>query len=138
MGMGPEFAAPGMKNAIESYGCSQAVGIIPKIQEGLGTAFKQQVIHDASVILAQRIEHMGQGKDTMVVGYRQQLADPCLNPSVPGNIIASGTMAVPAGIISFFQVTAGITDCPVGAEFTAPAMLDIIHDLVLPGVEPVF
>ena len=33
-------------------------------------------------------------------------------------------------------MTAGITNIPVGAKFTTPAMLNVVHDLVLPGMQP--
>ena len=59
-------------------------------------------------------------------------------PSVPCNVIASGAVAVPAGIISFCHVPTGIKDFPVGAEFTAPAVFNVIHDLVLSGMQSVF
>jgi len=53
-------------------------------------------------------------------------------------MIAAGTVAVPAGVVSFFHVIASVADLPVGAELTAPTMLDIVHDLVLPWMESVF
>jgi len=30
---------------------------------------------------------MRQGKDTAVIGYRQEVTDPCFHPFLPGNII---------------------------------------------------
>jgi hypothetical protein len=97
--------------------------------------FEQQIIHHLSVIAAQAIELMRQGKDTVVVGYRQELTDPCVHPFLPGNIIAAGTVAVPAGVVCFFQVAAGVADLPMGAELAAPAVFNVVHDLVLPGVQ---
>ncbi len=79
---------------------------------------------------------MWKSKNTMMVGYRQQFINSCLNPSAPGDIIAFGAVTIPAGVISFFQMTAGITNIPVGAKFTTPAMLNVVHDLVLPGMQP--
>jgi len=81
---------------------------------------------------------MGQGQDTVVVGYRQKLTEPGFHPFLTGNIIAAGTIAVLAGIVSFLQVPAGVADLPVGAEFAAPAVFNVVHDLVLPGMKPVF
>jgi hypothetical protein len=80
---------------------------------------------------------MGQGKYTMVIGYRQKIIDPCINPSSLCSIIASRAVAVSTGVISFFHMPAGITDLPVGAELAAAAMLNIIHHLMLPGMQPV-
>ena len=48
------------------------------------------------------------------------------------------TVAVPAGVVSFLQMAAGVADLPVGTELAAPAVFNIVHDLVLPGVQPVF
>ena len=81
---------------------------------------------------------MGQGKDTMVVGYRQEIIEPCFHPFLPGNIIAAGTMAVPTGVVSFLYVAASVADLPVGTELAAPAVFNVVHDLVLPGMKPVF
>jgi hypothetical protein len=74
----------------------------------------------------------------MVVRYRQQVIYSCLNPSVPCIIIASGAVAVLAGIISFLHMAAGIADCPVGSKLTTSAVLDVVHNLVLPGMQSVF
>jgi hypothetical protein len=73
----------------------------------------------------------------MVIGYRKQFIDPGRHPSAAGNVIAARAVAVPAGVVSLFQVPAIIADLPVGAELPAPAMLNIVHDLVLPGMQPV-
>jgi hypothetical protein len=60
-----------------------------------------------------------------------------LYPLALSNIVAARTVAVPAGIIAFHQMTTGIADLPMGAEFAASAMFDIIHDFVLARVQPV-
>jgi len=48
------------------------------------------------------------------------------------------TVAVPAGVVSFLQMAAGVADLPVGTELAAPAVFNVVHDLVLPGMQPVF
>jgi len=80
---------------------------------------------------------MRQGKDTMVIRYRQQILQPGINPSSLGSIIATRTMAVATGVIPFLHMTAGITDLPVSAELSTPAMLYVVHDFVLPGMQSV-
>jgi len=72
-----------------------------------------------------------------MIGYREQFFDPSRHPSTPGDVVAAGAVAVPAGVVSLFQVAAGIADLPVGAEFPAPAVFNIVHDLVLPGMQAV-
>ena len=52
--------------------------------------------------------------------------------------VVSMPPAVATGIIPFCHMTTGIADFPVGAEFSTTAVLDIIHDLVLSGMESVF
>ena len=138
MGMGPEFTSPDVQDAVKSDGGTQSFGIVSKIQERPGGTLKQQIIHHLSVIAAQGVELMSQGKDTMMVGYRQEVLEPCFHPLLPGNIIAAGTMAVPTGVVSFLQVAASVADLPVGTEFTAPAVFNVVHDLVLSGMKPVF
>ena len=137
VGMQPELAAPGMKNAVKTDLGTQALGVFPELQQGLGGIFKQKVVHDPPIEPAQGIEHTGQGENTMVIGYRQKILDPGLNPSSSGDVIAARTMAVPTGVVSFFQMAAGIADFPVGAEVSASAVLDVIHDFMLPGMQPV-
>jgi len=69
--MYPELTTPSMKNAIKSNLCSQAFGVVPEIQKSLGGAFEQKVIHESSIVHAQGIKHIGQGENTMVIGYWQ-------------------------------------------------------------------
>jgi len=138
MGMRPQLTAPGVQYPVESNGGAQSFRVMTEVQQGLGRLFKQQVIHDPSVILADRVELMRQGKDTMVIRYRQQIIQPGINPSSLGSIIATRTMTVTTGVIPFLHMTAGITDLPVGTELTAPAMLNVVHDLVLPWVQTMF
>jgi len=52
-------------------------------------------------------------------------------------MVAARAVPVSAGVISFFHVAASVTDLPMGAEITASAMLNIVHDLVLSGMQPV-
>ncbi len=84
--------------------------------------------------MAQRVEIMWQSKNTMVIRYRQQILQPGINPSSLSSIIATRTMAVATGVIPFLHMTAGITDLPVGAELAAPAVFNVVHHLVLPGM----
>jgi hypothetical protein len=136
MGMGPEFTSPGVQDAVKPDGGTQALGVVSKVQESSGGTLKQQIIHYLSVMAAQGVEHMGQRKDTVVIGYRQKFAEPCYHPFLPGNIIAAGAVAISAGVVSFLQVAAGVANLPVGAELAAPAVFNVVHDLVLPGVQP--
>ncbi len=138
VGMQPELAAPGVEDTVKSDLGTQAFWVFPELQQGLRGAFKQKVIHDPPVESAQGIEYTGQGENTVVIGHRQKIIDPSLNPSSPGDIIAARTVAVPAGVVSFFQVAAGVADLPVSAELSASAVFDIVHHLVLPGMQPVF
>ena len=73
----------------------------------------------------------------MMIRYRKQFVDPGRHPFAPGDIVAAGAVTVPAGVISFFKMAACVADLPVGAELSAPTVLDIVHHLVLPGMQPV-
>ena len=137
MGVRPEFSAPGVQNTVKPDGCTQSFWVAAEVQKGLGGFLKQQVVHDPPVILADGVELMRQGKDTVVIGHRQKVFDPCLNPFIPCDIVAARAVAVSAGIIAFFHVAAGVADLPVGAEFFAPAVFDVVHGLVLPGMQTV-
>ncbi len=47
-------------------------------------------------------------------------------------------MAVATGVIPFLHMAAGVTDLPMGAELAAPAMLNVVHHLVLSRMQAVF
>ncbi len=81
---------------------------------------------------------MGQREYTVMIRYRQKAINTGVDPFFLRNMVTARAVAVPAGVVTFFHVTAGVADLPVGAELTAPAVLDIVHDLVLPGMQSVF
>jgi len=68
-----------------------------------------------------------------MIGHRQQFLNPCRHPLFAGNVVAARSVEVPAGVISFFKMTAGVADLPVGAEVPAPAVFYVILDLVFAG-----
>jgi len=69
--MEPQLAAPSMENTVKSDPGSQALGILPELQQGCRSAFKQQVIHDPPVESAQGIEDIRQGENAMMIRYRK-------------------------------------------------------------------
>jgi hypothetical protein len=135
--MEPQLAAPGMENTVKSNSGPQAFRILPEFQEGMRSAFKQQVIHDPSVESAQGIENIGQCENAVVIGDRKQFVNSGSHPFAPGDIVATWAMAVSAGVVSFFKMAACVADLPVGAELSASAVLNIVHNLVLPGMQSV-
>jgi len=68
--MRPHPATPGVEDTVKSNSGPQAFWVLSELQKGLGRILKQQVIHHPPVVSAQRIKFMGQGKNTMVIGYR--------------------------------------------------------------------
>ena len=52
-------------------------------------------------------------------------------------MVAAGAVPVPAGVISFFYVAASVTEFPMGAELTAAAVFNIVHNLVLSRMQTV-
>ncbi len=104
--MQPEFAAPGVEDTVEPDLGSKTLWILPEFQQGLGGAFKQQVIHYPPVEPAQRVEDIRQCENAVVIGHRKQIVDPGRHPSVTGDIVSTRTMAVSAGVVSFFKVAA--------------------------------
>jgi hypothetical protein len=83
------------------------------------------------------IEDIGQGENAVVIGYRKQFVDYSRHPSAPGDIVTAWAVAVPAGVVSFFKMAACVADFPMGAELPTPAMFDIVHHLVLTGMQPI-
>jgi len=86
---------------------------------------------------AQRVKYIRQSENAVMIGDRQQFVNPGRHPSAAGDVVTARAVAVSAGVVSLFQMAAGIADLPVGAEFSAPAVLNIVHDLVLGRMQAV-
>ena len=59
-----------------------------------------------SILTVKRVEDIRQCENAVVIGHRKQIVDPGRHPSVTGDIVSTRTMAVPAGVVSFFKVAA--------------------------------
>lgn len=69
--MEPQLSASGMENTVKSDPGSQAFRIHPELQQGLGGAFKQQIVHNPPVESAQWIEDIRQGENAMMIRDRK-------------------------------------------------------------------
>ena len=66
-----------------------------------------------------------------MIRYRKKLIYTCFNPLAFGNTLAFGAMAVAAGVVCFFDMTAIVTYICVETVFSSAAMLYSIHDIEL-------
>ena len=66
-----------------------------------------------------------------MMSYRQELIYTCFNPLAFGNALTFGAMAVAAGIIGCFNMTAVVTYICMKTVFCGAAMTNSIHDIEL-------
>ncbi len=69
----------------------------------------------------------------MMISHRQKFIYTYFNPLVFGNALTFGTMAVAAGVVCFFNMTAVVTYIRMKTVFCGAAMLNSIHDIELIG-----
>ena len=66
-----------------------------------------------------------------MMSYRQKFIYTRINPLVFGNALTFGTMAVAAGVVCFFDMTAIVAYIHMETVFCGAAMTNSIHDIEL-------
>ena len=70
-----------------------------------------------------------------MIRHRKKFIYTRFNPLAFGNALAFGAMAVAAGVVCFFDMTAIVTYIRMEAVFSGAAMLNSIHNIELIGRE---
>jgi len=65
------------------------------------------------------------------MSHRQKFIYTCFNPLEFGNALTFGTMAVAAGVVCFFDMTAIVAYICMKTVFCGAAMTNSIHDIEL-------
>ena len=101
--------APGVQHHAHPQLAPEAFGVVAKGFEGLSGATKQLPIDHLGVQLYPAIEGVGQGKDQMVVGYRQHRVVLVLGPTSGGPALTLWAVAVAAAVIPALFFTTSVT-----------------------------
>ena len=119
---------PGMQNTDDAYFCSEMFRIAGQFHEGFGNRTEKKIIHDLPVHGDQWIQLCGNGENHMEIINREKVFAAGLDPFFLGQSLAFGTVAVPAGVVRYYQVSAVVALVPVAAQGRCPAYLDGVHD----------
>lgn len=133
MGMNRQLLPPGMQYSEEADLCSQPLLVSAKGQQGFGGGIKQQTVNQLLIEKAHGKDGLRQGENHMIIRHRKQIVEPLFDPLSPSASLALGTMPVPAGIISYFDVSATITSVYMITQMPAATALDGPHDRLLFG-----
>ena len=131
-----EVLPPGVEDADHSYPCTEMPGITGECHERFGDRTEKKIVQDLLVHGDEGIQCRGDGEDHMEVRNRQEILTARLDPLLFPQGLALGAVAVPAGVIRYLQMAAGITSVPVAAQDGSPAHLDGAHDPPLRTGQP--
>jgi len=98
-----------------------SVMCIPKGSERVPNGIKEQVVIQAVVVQTKRIQHVWNGKDKVVMPYRQGGLQQFLYPEGLLCGLTLGTMPVPAAVVAVTNHTTLVTDFLVPSQGCCPA-----------------
>ena len=127
--MQPELLSPGMKNSNHGRLGSQVFMVCSKRFNGLPGGREQGTVKFFVIPGQQFIEGMGQSKDNMIVGNRQQFAFPVQDPSFTVGGLALGAMAVAATVITDGLCATVFTDGHMATQGFGPAQCNGLQGL---------
>ena len=108
-------------------------------EQGLGRGLEQDLVEHRLVGIGEIADGRRQGKDQVIIVYRQQIGLAGLEPSMCGAALALGAMSISTGVVGDLNLFAGATAQYVATERGAAAAFDGRHNLELaetqvPGV----
>ena len=112
-----QFLVPGMER-LDNAGCGAKIFRIGrKRQECFCAAFMEKAVEKGLVAVQKRIQFMRQGKNHMKIGCINDFRAAAVYPEFLLYRLAVRAMAVPAGIVVGFRMSAFGTDADVAATF---------------------
>jgi hypothetical protein len=99
MRMVQEGLGPGVQDGNETHFCSQVLGVLRYLFEGLRCSLEQDRVNHILVSQGQRSEAFREGEDHMEVSCGEQILFPGFKPSLFIQALALGAMAVSAGVV---------------------------------------
>jgi len=131
-----EVLPPSVQNADTSYFCPEMFWVFGELCEGLGDRAEKKIVQDLAVHGDQGIEFRGEGEDHMEIRDGQEVLAVGLDPSFFPQGLAFGAMAIPAGVIGYFHMTAVVTLIFMAAKDRGSAYLDGTHNSQLIAGQP--
>lgn len=129
MGMEGEILAPGMQDGSQAGFRVKIFLIRRQLQNGFGGTPEQKGIQRPLVLKYYRSQCRRNGEHRMEIRNIQQIICPGLHPSLSGQALAFGTVAVAAGIVRHLYITTILADLGMSAQLACPAILNGGHDL---------
>jgi len=110
---------------------AEMLRIATEARESRGRRIEQQIVDETRVALGERVEIVRQGEDDVEVVYGKQFGAPGFDPSLLGEALALGAMAVATRIVGDLGGPAGVADLPMSAQGGSATVLDGPHGSVL-------
>jgi hypothetical protein len=130
-----ELLAPGVEHRQAAPLGPEMLGIGRDVEEALRPGAKEQAIEHAGIVENEGAEILGQGKDGVHVGGREDVALPVEQPRGSDSRMALGTTAVAARVICEPFMSAVIATGFVAAQGRRVAQLDGSERSVLLAAE---
>jgi hypothetical protein len=101
------------------------------LQQGVGNGPEHQGVEDPGILQGYRRQTVGHCKDYVKILHWQQLGLPSLKPLCSGQRLTLGTVAIPARVVDWELMCAGVALIEVTTESGRPALLNRLHYFVL-------
>jgi hypothetical protein len=136
VGMIHEVLPPGVENADTPDLCPEMFRVICELGKGLGDRTEKKIVKDLAVHGDQGIKFRGEGEDHMEILNGQEILAAGLDPFFFPQGLAFGAMAIPAGVIRYFHMTAMVALIPMATKGSGSAYLDGAHNSQLIAGQP--
>ena len=122
---------PGVQHGKETDLRAQVLGIAGNGEQGSGHGAEQDLVNGFLVIEGDGGDLFRQRENHVEVLHRQQFGEALLDPALPWQPLALGTMPVPAGAINDARVLAVVAPFDGAAQGGGTAVHDGLHEAVL-------
>ena len=129
VGMDTQGLAPGVEDSEAADLRTQVLGIAGDLLEGLGRGSEQDAVDHLLVLERERRELVWDAEDEMEIRHRQEFLASVLDPLSTSQLLALGTMPVPAGVVSDLEMLACVTALDVTTAGRGAARRKVMEDL---------
>src|SRR3984957_20358907 len=136
MRMQSQVLSPGVQNAEEADLGSEVLGVGRNFEHGLSAGAGEEIVERAGVVVTERIQLVGQGKDDVEVGHAEQILFAPCQPAQACLSLALGTVAVATGVIGNGLMVATRAGVQMASQRSRTACSDRPQHLELLVAEP--
>ncbi len=122
-----EVLAPGVKDRDHARLGTEVLRVASEGEQGLGRGPEQEIVDQVWMAKRDGIQQVRQGEDDVEVVDREKLLEASLEPSLLGQGLALGTVAVAAGAPDCAFLTTIRTDLPEPPEGRSPTSSSFPH-----------